>query len=69
MPVMDGLSTTRKIRALKRMDAASVPIIAMSANSFDDDIAACLDAGMNAHVSKPIEPLILYHTIAMHLKS
>ena len=69
MPVMDGLTASRAIRALDRRDAASIPIIAMSANSFDEDIAACIDAGMNAHVSKPIEPLILYHVIASHLTS
>ena len=55
MPVMNGLEATRKIRALNRPDADTVPIIAMSANSFSDDIANSLAAGMNAHLSKPLD--------------
>ncbi len=55
MPVMDGLEATRKIRALDREDAKSVKIIAMTANAFVEDKKACLDAGMNAHISKPID--------------
>ena len=55
MPVMDGLEATRALRALGRPDAKTVPVIAMSANAFSDDVAASLDAGMNAHISKPIE--------------
>ena len=55
MPVMDGLEATRRIRALDRPDAANVPIIAMTANAFAEDRKACLDAGMNAHVGKPID--------------
>ena len=55
MPEMDGLEATRRIRALDRADAKSVPIIAMSANTFDDDIAKSRDAGMNTHLAKPLD--------------
>ncbi len=63
MPVMDGLSATRQIRALPREDAATVPIIAMSANAFDDDVEKSLEAGMNAHISKPIDIPSLFKTL------
>ena len=55
MPEMDGLEATRRIRALDRKDAHTIPIIAMSANAFDDDIARSIDAGMNNHIAKPLE--------------
>lgn len=55
MPVMDGLEATRRIRSLNREDAKTTPIIALSANAFEDDIKECLGAGMNAHVAKPID--------------
>lgn len=55
MPVMDGLAATRAIRMLKRHDSRNVIIIAMTANAFDVDIQKSLDAGMNAHLSKPID--------------
>ena len=64
MPVMDGLTATREIRALDRPDAKNVPIIAMTANVFDEDVERSLQAGMNAHLSKPIEPEKLYETMA-----
>ena len=54
MPTMDGLEATRQIRALERADAKSIPIIAMTANAFTEDKEACLNAGMNAHLAKPI---------------
>lgn len=54
MPVMDGYEAVRRIRSMKRKDAGSIPIIAMSANAFAEDVAACLEAGMNAHLSKPL---------------
>ena len=55
MPVMSGFEATRIIRGLDRPDAASVPIIALSANAFDEDIAMAKDAGMNEHLAKPID--------------
>ena len=64
MPVMDGLAATRKIRALPRPDAKTVPIIAMTANVYDEDVERSLQAGMNVHLSKPIEPDRLYDTLA-----
>lgn len=63
MPVMDGLTATRAIRALDRKDAKKIPIIAMSANAYDEDIKKSLDAGMNEHLSKPIETQKLYETL------
>ncbi len=54
MPVMDGLTATRTIRALERADAKTIPIIAMTANAFEEDARKCLDAGMNAHLAKPL---------------
>ena len=64
MPVMDGLEATRVIRGLERPDAKTIPIIAMTANVFDEDVERSLQAGMNAHLSKPIEPDRLYETMA-----
>ena len=55
MPKMDGLAATRAIRALDRPDAASIPIIAMTGNTFQEDVQECLEAGMNAHLAKPID--------------
>lgn len=63
MPEMDGLEATERIRALQRPDAATVPIIAMTANAFDEDVQRSLQAGMNAHLSKPVEPGRLYQTL------
>ncbi len=63
MPVMDGLAATGAIRELTRPDAKTIPIIAMTANAFDDDVQRSLQAGMNAHLSKPVEPERLYDTL------
>ena len=63
MPEMDGLETTKAIRCLSREDAGSVPIIAMSANAFADDITRSKAAGMNAHLSKPLDFEELFRTI------
>ncbi len=67
MPVMNGLEAARAIRALNRTDADSVPIIAMSANAFAEDVQKSLDAGMNAHLSKPVDAQMMYETLAAHI--
>ena len=64
MPKMDGLAATRAIRALDRPDAASIPIIAMTGNAFQGDVRECLEAGMNAHLAKPIDVAKAEHVIA-----
>ena len=69
MPVMDGYTAARAIRALDRPDAATVPIIAMTADAFADDVKKCLDAGMNGHIPKPIDPDNLYTTLAGVIQS
>ena len=53
---MDGLEAARRIRALPRPDAASIPILAMSANAFQEDVAQSRTAGMNAYLMKPLDP-------------
>ncbi len=63
MPEMDGLQATAAIRALDRPDAKTIPIIAMTANAFDEDVQQSLQVGMNAHLSKPVEPDHLYQTL------
>ncbi|MBQ9604256.1 MAG: response regulator, partial [Firmicutes bacterium] len=63
MPEMDGLEATAAIRELDRNDAKNVPIIAMTANAFDEDVQRSLQVGMNAHLSKPVEPERLYQTL------
>lgn len=63
MPIMDGLTATKSIRHLRKKNAKTIPIIAMSANAFDEDIEKSKQAGMNAHLAKPIEPELLYSTI------
>jgi len=64
MPVMDGLTATRTIRALNRPDAKTIPIIAMTANVFDEDVEHSLAAGMHAHLVKPVDPDLLMKTLA-----
>ena len=55
MPVMDGLTATKEIRSIKRDDVAQIPIIAMTANAFEEDAKKCFAAGMNAHLAKPFQ--------------
>ena len=64
MPVMDGIEATKTIRSLERADAKTVRIIAMTANAFADDKRNCLEAGMNAHVGKPLEDAALNEALA-----
>ena len=63
MPVMDGCQSAEAIRKLERPDAAAVPIIAVTANAFSEDIARTTKAGMNAHVAKPLDILVLTQTV------
>ena len=63
MPVMDGLEAARAIRSLGRPDAGTIPIIALTANAFDEDVQRSMQAGLNAHLSKPVEPEALYETL------
>ena len=68
MPVMDGLEATRAIRALDRTDAGEIPVIALTANAFDEDVQRSLQAGLNAHLSKPVEPDSLFNTLERLIK-
>ena len=68
MPVMDGLTATKAIRALNRPDAGIIPIIAMTANAFAEDVQRCLDAGMNAHLAKPLDDEKIKQTISEELR-
>ncbi len=63
MPEMDGLQATKAIRSLDRDDAKTIPIIALTANAFDEDVQRSLQVGMNAHLSKPVEPELLFSTL------
>ena len=63
MPEMDGLEATRTIRAMDRADARQIPIIALTANAFDEDVQRSMQAGLDAHLSKPVEPEILFTTL------
>jgi len=68
MPVMDGLEATRRIRALNRPDAKTVPIIAMTANAYNEDIQTCLQAGMDAHLAKPLDVSAMYKILGQYIK-
>ncbi len=63
MPVMDGLEATRTIRSIEREDCRTIPIVAMSANAFDDDLKKSVECGMNGHLSKPVEVDKLYRKL------
>ena len=64
MPVMDGYETTRAIRYLPRRDVVELPIIAMTANAFEEDRERALQNGMNAHIAKPLDVEALVNTLA-----
>ena len=68
MPVMNGYESTERIRALDGAYYKSLPIIAMSANAYDEDVKDCLEAGMNAHIAKPFNPDDLIRLLNKHLK-
>ncbi len=68
MPEMDGLEATRAIRASNRADAKTVPIIALTANAFDEDVQRSMQAGLNAHLSKPVQPEVLFETLESLIK-
>ncbi|MEA5050009.1 MAG: response regulator [Oscillospiraceae bacterium] len=67
MPIMDGLEAAKAIRAMKKADSQHIPIIAMTANAFQEDVNMSLDSGMNAHLAKPIDPAMLYETLERFL--
>ena len=60
MPILNGFETTERLRSLDRPDARTIPIIAMTADAFEEDVKKCLAAGMNGHVPKPIDLAVLY---------
>ena len=67
MPVMTGFEAADAIRRLKRKDAQTIPIIAVSADAFEDDIQKCLDCGMNAHMAKPLDPQKVHSLLEQYL--
>lgn len=69
MPVMDGLSAARAIRSMERKDATVIPIIAMTANAFDEDRRRSREAGMERHLAKPLDPQEIIRTINECVKS
>ena len=68
MPEMDGLEATVTIRGMRRADAKDIPIIALTANAFDEDVQRSLQAGLNAHLSKPVKPDALFDTLERLIK-
>ncbi|MDO4556234.1 MAG: response regulator [Lachnospiraceae bacterium] len=68
MPIMDGLEATKCIRKLNRPDAKTIPIIAMSANAFEEDKRTSIRAGMTNHLAKPVEPEVLYQELLKWIK-
>ena len=69
MPEMDGLEATRAIRKMDREDAGQIPVIALTANAFDEDVQRSMQVGMNAHLSKPVEPDVLFETLENLIKA
>ncbi len=68
MPEMDGLEATRAIRSMEREDAKTIPIIALTANAFDEDVQRSIQAGLNAHLSKPVEPALLFEKLEYYFR-
>ena len=69
MPVLDGLQATQAIRKLDRPDAKTIPVLAMTADAFDETIEAARRAGMDSYITKPIVPMVLYKTMFENLAS
>lgn len=63
MPIMDGYESSRAIRSSSHPQAKTIPIIAMTANAFDEDVAAALESGMDAYIAKPVDADVLYKTL------
>ena len=68
MPEMDGLEATKAIRSSDREDAKEIPVIALTANAFDEDVERSMQAGLNAHLSKPVDPELLFETLETLIK-
>ena len=69
MPILDGLETARKLRGLDRKDAGTVPVIALTANAFESDIQQTIEAGMNAHLAKPVDADAMYDALKYYISS
>lgn len=67
MPIMDGWAATRQIRSLKRNDAPTIPIIAITTSDYEEDICKSEEAGMNEHLVKPIVPEVLFRCLTEYL--
>ena len=68
MPNMDGAEVVRNIRKLNRTDALTIPVIAMTANAFKEDIQKCMDAGMNEHLAKPVDIKKMLEVLGSYLR-
>ena len=68
MPVMDGLEATRRIRGLEKKTGGKIPILAMTANAFAEDVQAALEAGMDDHIAKPVDMQVLCQSLQRLLK-
>ena len=69
MPIMDGYEATKQIRGLSNRILANVPIVAMTANAFEEEKKKALASGMNGHIAKPIDVAVLFETIQQIIKS
>jgi CheY-like chemotaxis protein len=69
MPILDGLETARKLRGLDRKDARTIPIIALTANAFESDIKQTIEAGMNAHLAKPVDADAMYDALKYYISN
>lgn len=69
MPILDGLETARKLRGLNRRDAGAIPVIALTANAFESDIQQTIEAGMNAHLAKPVDADAMYDALKYYISN